>query len=412
MNSMRILIVTSYYWPEGFRVTDLAAGLKARGHDVAVLTGLPNYPAGRFFDGYGIRGPFREEHQGIPIIRVPIVPRGDGRAANLVLNYASFAASAALRALTIGGRAWDVVFVFQLSPVTTLFPACAIRAVFGVPVVAWVQDLWPESIASAGFARSPRMFSAARAISGWLYRRCDRILGTSRAFQPRLESLGVPAERFGYLPQWAEDLFRDDTGAPATADAPWADGFPVMFAGNLGRVQALDTLLDAAERLKGDPEIRWVFLGDGSRREWLTIEAERRGLGGRVFVLGRQPVGQMPAFYAKAGAMLVSLKPDDTMALTVPAKVQSYLAAGRPIIGSISGEAAQVIEESGAGWAAPAGDPVGLAEIVTRMKSLPEPERIQMGQRGRDFSLRNFARERCLDTLERTLAEAAEARRR
>jgi colanic acid biosynthesis glycosyl transferase WcaI len=408
---MRILIVTSYYWPEGFRITDLAAGLKARGHEVEVLTGLPNYPAGRFFEGYGLTGPFREEHEGIRITRVPIVPRGEGRAVSLLLNYASFAVTGALRALTLGSRRWDVVFVFQLSPVTTLFPAAALRTFFGVPVVAWVQDLWPESIASAGFARSRTLQLAARAVSGWLYRRCDRILGTSRAFQPRLETLGVPAERYGYLPQWAEDLFQG-AGAAATRDAPWSDGFPVMFAGNLGRVQALDTLLDAAERLKGDAAIRWVFLGDGSRREWLAAEAERRGLSDRVFVLGRQPVQEMPAFFAKAGAMIVSLKPDDTMALTVPAKVQSYLAAGRPIIGSIDGEAAKVIEESGAGWAAPAGDAVGLAEIVARMRALPEPERAEMGRRGREFSLSNFARERCLDQLERTLADAASARRR
>lgn len=409
---MRILIVTSYYWPEGFRITDLAAGLKARGHEVEVLTGLPNYPAGRFFDGYGLTGPFRQEHDGIRITRVPVVARGNGGGARLLLNYASFAATAALRGLTMGARGWDVVFVFQLSPVTTLFPAAVIRALHGVPIVAWVQDLWPESIASAGFARSPTLYRAARAISGWLYRRCDRILGTSRAFQPRLEALGVPAERCGYLPQWAEDLFQDGAGSPAMQDAPWSDGFPVMFAGNLGRVQALETLLDAADRLKSDAAIRWIFLGDGSRREWLTTEAARRGLADRVFVLGRQPVQHMPAYFAKAGAMIVSLKPDEAMALTVPAKVQSYLAAGRPIIGSIDGEAAKVIEESGAGWAAPAGDAVGLAEIVARMKALPDPEREEMGRRGREFSLRNFARERCLDALEQTLAEAAKARRR
>ncbi len=408
---MRILIVTSYYWPESFRITDLAAGLKARGHDVEVLTGQPNYPAGRFFEGHGVAGPYREEHGGIRITRVPIVPRGGGGAVRLVLNYASFAVTGAIRALFTGRRRWDVVFVFQLSPVTTLVPAALIRALYGIPVVAWVQDLWPESIASAGLARSPVLYRAARTLSGWLYRRCDRILGTSRAFQPRLEALGVPADRFGHLPQWPEEPF-DTPAAPEEPDATWSSGFPVMFAGNLGRVQALDTLLDAAERLKTDAEIRWVFVGDGSRREWLAEEARRRGLADRVFLLGRQPVNRMPAFYEKAGAMIVSLKQDDAMSLTVPAKVQSYLAAGRPIVGSIDGEAAQVIQESGAGWVARAGDAIGLAEIVARMKALPEPERLAMGRRGRDFARRNFARDRCLDKLEATLAEAAALRSR
>ena len=413
-STMRILILSSHYWPEAFRINELAASLATRGHEVGVLTGLPNYPAGRFFDGYGLAGPFHQEHEGVRVTRVPVLPRGKGRALNLLLSYASFALAGTIRAVTLGRR-WDVIFAFQTSPVTALAPAAAMRALFGTPVVAWVQDLWPESIASAGFARSPTLYAAARAISGWLYRRCDRILGSSRAFEPRLRMLGFSGASFGYLPQWAEEVFQEEGeegGAPALQDARWSAGFPVMFAGNLGRVQSLETLLAAAERLRDDAAIRWVFLGDGSQREWLATEVERRGLADRVFMLGRQPVQHMPAYFARAGAMIVSLKADDAMALTVPAKVQAYLAAGRPIIGSIDGEAAKVIEESGAGWAAPAGDAAGLAEIVSRMKALPEAERAEMGRKGRDFSRRNFSRETCLDRLEQVLAEAAAARRR
>ncbi len=180
-----------------------------------------------------------------------------------------------------------------------------------------------------------------------------------------------------------------------------------MFAGNLGRVQALDTILDAADLLRDDDEIRWVFLGDGSRREWLEAETRRRGLDDKVFLLGRHPPTHMPAYYAKAGAMLVSLSRDDTMALTVPAKIQSYLAAGRPVVASIDGEGARIVEESGGGWAAPAGDAAALAEIVARMKNLPQPDRTAMGERGRSYCARHFARDQCLDRLERVLEDTA-----
>lgn len=405
---MRILLVSSYYSPEPFRVADVAAGLKARGHEVQVLTGLPNYPAGRFYEGYGARGPLNETLDGIPVTRVPVVPRSTGGAVRLLMNYASFALAGSIRAVSLGRRKWDVVFVFQLSPVTSMLPAIVIRALYRTPIATWVQDLWPESIASTGFGRSRMLYSAARAISGWLYRRSDRVMVTSRGFQPRLQALGVLGSRLDYLPQWAEDFFAAPVTDARVPDGSWSSGFPVMFAGNLGRVQALDTILDAAELVRHDREIRWVLVGDGSRREWLDREVLRRHLQNNVFVLGRRPAAEMPAFFAKAGAMLVSLKRDETMALTVPAKIQSYLAAGRPVLGSIDGEGARIIEESGAGLAAPADDPHSLAEIVMRLKRLPAAERSTMGEKGRDYSAQHFARERCLSELERLLLKTVQ----
>lgn len=408
---MRILVITPHYWPEPFRVTDLVAGLKARGHELEVLTGLPNYPAGRFFPGYGYGGPFVEEHEGVRVTRVPLVPRGAGGALRLVANYGSFALTASLRGAFRGRLRWDAVFVFGISPVTTLLPAALVRAIYGTPVVTWVQDLWPESVASAGFARSRALYRGAAALSAWLYRHCDRILIASQAYQPRLVERGVAPGRIEYLPQWAEDSFTASDPAAELPGGAWGEGFPVMFAGNLGRVQGLDTILDAAALLRGDSDVRWVFLGDGTMRDWLRAEVRGRGLDDRVFLLGRRPVTEMPAFYAKAGAMLVSLKPDATMALTVPAKLQSYLAAGRPVIGSIDGEGARVIEESGSGWAAPAGDAPALARVVARMKALGAEERAAMGRRGREFSEGHFARERCLDQLEAALGETARRER-
>jgi len=401
---VRVLIVTQYYWPESFRITDLALALRERGHEVTVLTGLPNYPTGRFAEGYGFGGPFLEMHEGISIRRVPMLPRRDGGAARLVGNYLSYALAAALRAMWARER-WDVSFVFQVSPVTAGLPAVALRALRGLPAAIWVQDLWPESVFSTGLARSPWLYAMVRGFSGWMYRRFDSVLGSSEAYRRGLEALGVPSDRIGYLPQWAEDLYL--SAPPPGPPAEWALGFPVLFAGNLGRVQALETVLEAAALLRGDPEIRWVFAGDGSMSDWLAGEVRRLDLTHRVHLLGRRPAADMPALFSQAGAMLVSLKADDLMALTVPGKVQSYLAAARPIIGSLDGEGARLIEESGAGWAARAGDGTALAVVVRRMKELAPSQREAMGRSGRAYYDRRFSKAVALDRLEAVLGRIA-----
>jgi glycosyltransferase involved in cell wall biosynthesis len=321
------------------------------------------------------------------------------------VNYVSFALAASLRALSLGRRGWDAIFVFQTSPVTSVLPAAVIRWRHGTPVATWVQDLWPDSLKATGFGGSRALYAIAGLVSGWLYRRSDRVLGTSRAFLPRLVSHGVDPGRFVYLPQWAESLFAGTAGAVELPPGPWSSGFPVMFAGNLGRVQSLDTILDAATLARDDDELRWVFVGDGSRRNWLEQEVVKRGLQEKVFLLGRRPASEMPAFFAKAGAMLVSLQRDETMSLTVPAKIQAYLAAARPIVASMDGEGARIIEESGAGFVAPAGDAPGLAQAVLRMKSLHPAQRAAMGEQGRTYSDAHFARERCLDEVERVLRD-------
>ncbi len=405
---MRVLIISQYYWPETFRVNDLALGLRDRGHEVVVLTGMPNYPAGRYFPGYRPWTPLRESHDGITVLRVPVVPRRDGRALWLSLNYLSYAIVAAVRALVVSlGKRWDAVLVFQVTPVTQAIPALMVKAFAKAPVVIWVQDIWPESVAASGLVRSPRLLRVARWLSQAIYRRCDRVLGQSEAFIDRLESIGVRKERLSYLPNWAEDLYSRASVAKNDAEA-WERGFPVMFAGNMGRVQGLDTLLSAAELLREDPEIRWVFVGDGPLRTWLEEESRARGLADRFHFLGRRPVEAMPDLFARAGAMLVSLKADEILSLTIPSKLQSYLAAGRPVLGSLDGEGARVIERSGAGWASQAGDADALARNMRRMHQLPADELRRLGQRGRAYYLQHFDRGTCLNRLERILAEAHE----
>jgi glycosyltransferase involved in cell wall biosynthesis len=279
----------------------------------------------------------------------------------------------------------------------------------GIPVAIWVQDLWPESITAAGMMRSPWLASLVERLSRTIYGSCDLVLGQSRAIAARLVESGVARERIGYLPNWAEDLYRPTSRSIQVPEA-WEQGFCLMFAGNLGRVQALDTLLDAVKLTQDDSAIHWVFLGDGPLRAWLGEEARRRGLS-RVHLLGRRPVTEMPAFFSRAHAMLVSLKPDQTMALTVPTKLQSYLACGRPVVASLDGEGARVVVESGAGFAAPAGDADALARAVRKMKGLTSLEREERGRAGRDYYLREFDRPRCLDSAEAFLGKLTSERK-
>lgn len=407
---LRLLIVTQYFWPETFRINDLAARLRARGHTVSVLTALPNYPRGRFFDGYGWTGPLRERHDGLSVRRVPLVPRGTGRAWRMVLNYLSFAVSATVLGPLMAPRDFDAVFVFAPSPPTVAVPALFLGALRRRPVVLWVQDLWPEALVAVNAVRQPALLGAVGRFVGALYRRCDLVLGQSPAAVDAIRARGRIAEpsRVRYFPCSAED----DYLVPVPGDAVpkltalgIPAGFRLLFAGNLGAAQDVESLLESADRLRARSDIHWVFLGEGRRRDWLASEVERRGLQSTVHLIGRHPMSDMPAFFADAAALLVSLKDAPGLTETIPSKVQAYLASGRPIVGALNGEGARIVRESGAGFTCPPGDPAALAETVARLAAASAAEREAMGRLGRAYYADHFDRDRLLLQLEAWLRE-------
>ena len=403
---MRVLIVSQYFWPERFRVNDLATALKGRGHQVTVLTGKPNYPEGRFFPGYGFWGSARDELEGIPIVRVPLVPRGKGGPARLALNYISFAFFASLLGPVRLRQPHDVIFVFAPSPLTATFPALALKALWRRPVMLWLQDIWPDSVEVLGGRTGAWLSPWLKRLSSFLYRRCDRVLVQSRAFGPRLRELGVAEERVEYLPNWAEDLYgTEDPPAPADARGELPEGFRVLFAGNLGAAQSLETLLEAATALRDIRDVHWIIVGDGRRRPWLADQVARLGLGDTFHLLGSRPLEDMPACFASADALLVTLAPARLFALTIPSKVQSYLAAGRPIVGALDGEGARVIAEANAGVTVPAGAGADLGRAVMTLRDMPAGERAAMGWRGRQYFERHFRRDSLIDRLEATMRE-------
>lgn len=406
---MRILIITQYFWPENFRINDLAEGLTKRGHEITVLTGKPNYPSGRFYDGYGFFRKRRETYAGMDVIRAPLFPRGRAGEFRLVMNYLSFAFAAALSAVFSCRDKYDVIFVYAPSPITVALPALVLRWIRGVPIMLWVQDLWPESVSATGGIRSAWILRLIERMVKFIYRGTDRILVQSEAFRPLIERLGVSRERIIYYPNSAEELYRPlILSSDAVERTLVPAGFCVMYAGNIGMAQSFETILAAADRLKSHPDIHWVVLGDGRAASWVRAQITERGLAGNVHMLGRHPLESMPRFFSLADTMLVTLKNESILELTIPGRVQSYLACGKPIIAGINGEGARVVKEAGAGLTAAAEDVDGLADAVLQMYMMPRPVREAMGMRGRDYFLDHFERTLLLDRLERWMKELAE----
>jgi colanic acid biosynthesis glycosyl transferase WcaI len=408
---LRILVVSQYFWPEEFRVNDLVRGLTDRGHKVTVLTGIPNYPGGRFFSGYGIRRNGRQTYEGAHVLRVPLIPRGKGHGIRLALNYASFAISSMVLGPLICRGEFDLIFVCQLSPVTIALPGILFRKIKKAPMILWILDLWPESLSISGVVRSNFILKPLKRMVGYIYRRSDLILVASKGFMPSVADQGVAKNRIRYFPNWHEPEYttlETETNTEGTDLLP--AGFTVVFAGNIGAAQSFETILEAAEMLKDEPEIKWIIIGDGRRLNWVKEEAIKRDLGRSFHILGRRPVGEMRSLFIQAGAMLVTLQPNPAMALTVPGKIQSYMACAKPIIAALDGEGRRIIEESGAGLACPAGDAKGLASIVSKMFHMPAAERTRMGLKGREYCEQHFNRSMLMSRLEDWINDVASAK--
>jgi colanic acid biosynthesis glycosyl transferase WcaI len=402
---LKILIVSQYFWPENFRINDLAQGLVKIGHDVTVLTGQPNYPSGRFFEGYHFWGRARETFQGIQVVRVPLLARGNGRTIRLLLNYLSFAFFASLLGpLRCSGSA-DIILVYEPSPVTVGLPALVMKAVKQAPLMFWVQDLWPESLSATGAVRSLWILARVAGLVRFIYRGCDRVLVQSRAFVDRVRGLGVLPDRILYFPNSAEGLYRPVTRERVCSGEALPDGFRIMFAGNIGVAQSFATILAAAETLRDHHRIHWIILGEGRQSDWVRQEITRRRLERSVHMLGQHPMESMPEWFARADVLLVTLKSDPIFALTIPSKIQSYMACGRPILAALDGEGARVVKEACAGLVVSAENAAALAEAVLHMSNMPLSEREMLGQNGRRYFLQEFDRDTLLARLDSWMKE-------
>ena len=403
---MNILVVTQYFWPENFLINEMTVGLVERGHCVTVLTGSPNYPNGRFFPGYGF---FNQQQQygGVKVVRVPLIPRGDGGGMRLALNYFSFAVAAGIAGPFLCKEMYDVIFVFEPSPITVGIPAVILKWLKSAPVLFWVQDLWPESLAATGAVKTKKVLDWIGSLVSFIYRRCDRILIQSQAFRDPVIKQGADPSCVVYFPNCAESVFTESKPYAGTIPR-LPEGFKIMFAGNIGAAQDFGTIIAAAKLLQGYQDIQWVIVGDGRMREWAEAQVQACGLNENFHFLGRFPVEDMPSFLSQADVLLVTLKKEPIFALTIPSKVQAYLAVGRPIIAAIDGEGARVVEEAGAGFSCPADAPDALAQAVFKLYETPGNQREKMGMSGRAYYLANFDRDMLLNRLEILMKEVAD----
>ena len=396
---MKILTVCQYYHPEPFRIHEVCEELVKRGHTVTVLTGLPNYPMGVIPEEYRGREHMDETVNGVHVIRVKERPRTPGKI-GLARNYVSFVWHASLKALTMK-KDFDVIFVYQLSPVLMAIPAYVAKWFSRTKKIAiYCLDLWPESLTSLGIRRRSLFFRFMRRVSIRIYRGAYTIAYTSRMFNKYfIEELRIANKRFMHIPQFADELFSDITQMPAQEKKDTVD---YVFAGNVGMMQSVDTIIKAAA-LVTDERIRWHIVGDGFALDECKKLAVREGLDEKVTFYGRLPVEEMPRFYMMADAMIVTLADNDTISYTLPGKVQSYMAAGKAVIASANGETATLIKEADCGLCTPAQDEKALAEIADRMAAAGDFARL--GKNSKRYYDRHFTKKNHVDLIEKMLGK-------
>lgn len=388
---MRILMLSQYFWPESFVINDIVRTLVGQGHDVVVATGKPNYPDGNVFDGYHAAGVQWERfEERVEVLRVPLWPRGRGGAKNLILNYLSFVlAGLFYLPWMLRKREFDAILVFAPSPITQAIPAIPLKWLKKARLVLWVQDLWPESLSATGFVRNRYLLKLVGWMVAAIYRHCDTLLVQSRAFVEPVARYGARKKIHYYPNSMDVSRTRLDAVLPPELDELLQQYFCVVFAGNLGTAQALDTLVEAAAQLRDEADIRLVLVGSGSRLDWLKSQKQALELDNLVLP-GRYPMEAMPTIFERSSALLVSLNDEEAFAQTIPSKIQAYLSAGRPIIACMNGEGAKVVLEAGAGLTSPAEQVLPLVASIRRMKALGVAERAAMGQAGRAYFEAHF----------------------
>ena len=397
----KILICTNHFYPETFRCNDVAFELASRGYDVTVLTAIPDYPKGKYYDGYGVFRKRCETINGVKVIRGFIIPRGNGRAIRLLLNYLSYFISSIIISIFLGlFRKYDKVLIHETSPVMIGVPAVIVKKLRKCPLYFWVLDLWPESLQAAGGISNKRVLMAFEKLTTWIYKNSDKILISSKGFEESIVEKGDFKDKIIYFPNWADKAL-EVKGDYKLPDMP--SGFKVMFAGNIGEAQDFDHIMEAAKLLENEKDIHFVFVGDGRKRSWVENFRDENQLKDTVHWVGRHPVEAMPAFFEQADVMLMTLKDVSIFSLTAPAKLQAYMSAGKPILAMMNGEGPRIIKEAACGYSVPASDSRALADTILELSRMSKEELKVLGRNGRLYQQQHFDLDKSIVHLEKIL---------
>lgn len=390
-----ILVVSQYFYPEQFRINDICAEWVKRGYQVTVLTGIPNYPQGKFYEGYDWKHRRTEEWNGVRIIRIPLIARGSS-SIGLAANYLSF---------VISGYMWkcftkikaDYVFTFEVSPMTQALIGVWYAKKHNIPNYLYVQDLWPENVEIVTGIRNPMIIKPIGKMVDYIYRNCDEIFATSPSFVKEICRRDVPEEKVHYWPQYAEEFYKP-LEQKATKEIPEEDAFKIIFTGNIGYAQGLDILPKVAELLKKvECKVKFYIVGDGRYKEEFIREIKRRNVGNMFQLIERQPAERIPELLAACDAAFLSFMDNPLFEKTIPAKLQSYMACGMPIIAAASGETKRIIDEAGCGVCCEIGNYKNLKESIVQMvdESIKEQKK-----NSRNYYLKKFQRDTLLDEID------------
>lgn len=390
---MKILVISQYFYPENFRINALCVELAQRGHEVSVMTAYPQYPGGVIYEGYGFNIPYERRWNGVQIHRVKTYPRGKG-AFGLLRNTVSFVLSGD-RWVRKCREKFDAVFVFEVSPVTVGLPAVTYKKKFGTPVFFNLQDLWPENVHEVLGIRFPPLTWVINRVVNRIYRNSDKILCASRGFVENLKTKGVPPEKLVFWPQFSADPRSGELRKPGIYQE---DAFNVVFTGNMGEAQGLDLLIEAARQLKNE-NIRWYLVGEGRAKANLENLVREYGLQEKVIFVGMVSESESNMYVAYADCAYLSFRDNPLFDMTLPAKLQTYLACGTPVLAAAGGESSEIINGSGCGIAVKP-NAEQLVRAVLDMAGKTEEERREMANAARRYYEENFTMEDLVDRLE------------
>ena len=396
---MRILFITQYFWPEDFIINDLCVDLKKRGHSITILSGKPNYPKGKYYKGYNFFSKNTEIWNNCKIYRVNNLPRFNGTSIPLLLNYISYALLASIKIFFIKEK-FDKILVYEPSPITVGIPAIFAKYHFKSPIYFWVQDLWPESLSAASNIKNKKLLNFVNKLTLYIYKHTRKILVQSKAFIPYLIDQGVESKKIEYypntIPEYYTTILPDDRYRDKIPK-----GFNIIFAGNIGEAQDFPTIIETAEIIKNNNIlVNWIIVGDGRMKAEIESIIKKKNLQESFFFIGKYPSHEMPHILQYADILLVTLKKSTIFALTIPLKVQTYLAAGKPILASLDGEGSNIINESNAGFTSPSSNPVILAYQLEKIYKLSNLELKKLGDNGKNYFKNEFDRKILLHKLE------------
>jgi glycosyltransferase involved in cell wall biosynthesis len=385
---INILLFSLHFWPESFRINNLAISLSKKSN-LDVLTGKPNYPFGIFFDGYNYLGWRKQNHRGLSIFRLPMYPRKSANFFFLIINYFSFIFSAFLFAPWIlRNKKYDFIFVYATSPLLQALPAIFIGKIKSAKVILWVQDLWPESVSATGFIKNQFVLNMIDLLVKLIYRKVDLILVASKAFVRSIEQK-APDLKILYYPNSIDRLINTPLNFDKDFLVRIKNKFLVLYTGNIGKAQSLDTLIMSAHLLKNYKKIHFLIVGDGSEKLRLLALVKKLNLK-NVDFLDQKPEKYMLSLMKMSSVLFLSLRKHPIFSLTVPAKLQTYMISGRPIVACLSGESARIIKDSSSGYVASPENPLQLAKAIKSMSKLPIRIRCMMGSNAKNFAIKNF----------------------